>query len=120
MTGMSDGAVEEARQGGVPDRGDEGETVFDPIENKESWSRLLGKRVPPRCEHDEPCISLLTKKPGINRGESLAPMSSSLPGGSPRPPVSLRSGVERAASTTAILPHSRTSVARLGVWGEPP
>lgn len=42
--------------------------VFDPIKSKESWSKLLGKRVPPRCEHDEPCISLLTKKPGINCG----------------------------------------------------
>jgi AP endonuclease 2 len=43
--------------------------VFDPIENKESWSKLLGKRIPPRCEHNEPCISLLTKKAGINCGE---------------------------------------------------
>ncbi|KYK59757.1 hypothetical protein DCS_00891 [Drechmeria coniospora] len=42
--------------------------VFDPIEAKESWSKLLSKRVPPRCEHDEPCISLLTKKPGVNCG----------------------------------------------------
>lgn len=45
------------------------EKVFDPIENKESWSKLLGKRVVPRCEHDEPCISLLTKKPGVNCGK---------------------------------------------------
>lgn len=44
------------------------EKVFDPIENKESWSKLLGKRVVPRCEHNEPCISLVTKKPGVNRG----------------------------------------------------
>jgi AP endonuclease-2 len=43
--------------------------VHDPVEAKESWSKLLGKRVPPMCEHDEPCISLLTKKPGVNRGE---------------------------------------------------
>ncbi|KAG6004702.1 hypothetical protein E4U21_000857 [Claviceps maximensis] len=42
--------------------------VFDPIEAKESWSKLLGKRVAPRCEHNEPCISLVTKKPGVNRG----------------------------------------------------
>ncbi|KAJ3489104.1 hypothetical protein NLG97_g6061 [Lecanicillium saksenae] len=40
--------------------------VFDPIEAKESWSKLLGKRVVPKCEHDEPCISLVTKKPGVN------------------------------------------------------
>lgn len=51
------------------------ETVFDPIENKESWSKLLGKRIVPRCEHNEPCISLLTKKPGVNCGESSSWMS---------------------------------------------
>lgn len=44
------------------------ERVFDPIEAKESWSKLLGKRVVPKCEHDEPCISLVTKKPGVNCG----------------------------------------------------
>lgn len=42
--------------------------VFDPIQAKESWSKLLGKRVLPRCEHNEPCISLTTKKPGVNCG----------------------------------------------------
>ncbi|KAI6780590.1 DNA-like protein [Emericellopsis cladophorae] len=47
------------------------EKVFDPIESKESWSKLLGKRVVPRCEHDEPCISLLTKKSGVNCGRSF-------------------------------------------------
>ncbi|KAI7915797.1 DNA-(apurinic or apyrimidinic site) lyase 2 [Pyricularia oryzae] len=45
--------------------------VFDPIENKESWSKLLKKRIVPKCEHDEPCISLQTKKPGINCGRSF-------------------------------------------------
>jgi hypothetical protein len=44
--------------------------VFDPIQAKEDWSKLLGKRVVPRCEHNEPCISLVTKKPGVNCGES--------------------------------------------------
>lgn len=43
--------------------------IFDPIENKESWSKLLGKRVVPKCEHNEPCISLVTKKPGVNCGK---------------------------------------------------
>jgi AP endonuclease-2 len=43
--------------------------VFDPIESKESWSRLLGKRVVPKCEHGENCISLVTKKPGVNCGK---------------------------------------------------
>ncbi|KAB5547057.1 Endonuclease/exonuclease/phosphatase [Coniochaeta sp. 2T2.1] len=45
--------------------------VHDPIVAKESWSKLLGKRVPPMCEHNEPCISLLTKKPGVNCGRSF-------------------------------------------------
>ena len=49
------------------------EYVFDPIQAKESWSKLLSKRVVPRCEHNEPCISLLTKKPGINCGEPSLP-----------------------------------------------
>ena len=45
--------------------------VVDPIVAKESWSKLLGKRVVPRCEHGETCISLLTKKPGVNCGRSF-------------------------------------------------
>ncbi|RCI13766.1 hypothetical protein L249_8230 [Ophiocordyceps polyrhachis-furcata BCC 54312] len=44
------------------------ERVFDPVQAKESWSKLLGKRQLPRCEHNEPCISLVTKKPGVNCG----------------------------------------------------
>ncbi|KAL1866071.1 hypothetical protein VTK73DRAFT_4922 [Phialemonium thermophilum] len=47
------------------------DAVFDPIQAKESWSKLLGKRVPPKCEHGEECISLVTKKPGINCGRSF-------------------------------------------------
>ncbi|KAF4460455.1 ap endonuclease 2 [Fusarium albosuccineum] len=49
---------------------DSADKVFDPIEAKESWSKLLGRRVAPRCEHNEPCISFTTKKPGVNCGES--------------------------------------------------
>lgn len=45
--------------------------VFNPIQNKESWSKLLGKRVVPKCEHGEDCQSLVTKKPGINCGRSF-------------------------------------------------
>lgn len=46
--------------------------VHDPIETKESWSKLFTKPVIPRCEgHNEPCISLLTKKSGINCGRSF-------------------------------------------------
>ncbi|CAD6498901.1 BgTH12-04558 [Blumeria graminis f. sp. triticale] len=37
----------------------------------ESWSKLLTKRSPPLCDHDEPCISLVTKKPGLNCGKSF-------------------------------------------------
>lgn len=48
---------------------DPDQKVFDPIVAKESWSKLLGGRVVPRCEHEEPCISLVTKKPGINCGQ---------------------------------------------------
>ncbi|KAI8623377.1 DNA lyase [Xylariaceae sp. FL1651] len=47
------------------------EKVFDPIEAKESWSKLLGKRIVPKCEHGEDCISLVTKKSGMNRGRSF-------------------------------------------------
>ncbi len=42
--------------------------VFDPIESKESWSKLLGKRTLPKCEHGEDCQILVTKKAGINCG----------------------------------------------------
>ncbi|CAI4218278.1 unnamed protein product [Parascedosporium putredinis] len=48
------------------DKTEESDRVFDPIENKESWSKLLGKRVLPRCEHGETCISLVAKKAGVN------------------------------------------------------
>lgn len=47
------------------------QSVIDPIVTKESWSKLLGKRVVPKCEHGEPCISMLTKKPGVNKGRSF-------------------------------------------------
>ena len=47
-------------------------TIIDPIVSKESWSKLFTKKAAPRCEdHDEPCITLVTKKPGINRGRSF-------------------------------------------------
>lgn len=46
--------------------------VHDPVESKESWSKLFTKPAAPRCEgHGEPCISLLTKKPGMNLGRSF-------------------------------------------------
>ncbi|KAI0385007.1 DNA lyase [Hypomontagnella monticulosa] len=46
-------------------------TVFDPIQNKESWSKLLGKRTMPKCEHGDDCISMVTKKAGVNRGRAF-------------------------------------------------
>jgi AP endonuclease-2 len=48
------------------------DSVHDPIETKETWSRLFAKPAAPRCEgHEEPCITLLTKKPGMNLGRSF-------------------------------------------------
>ncbi|KAI1814575.1 DNA lyase [Poronia punctata] len=58
-------------------KGDDGlskaspEKVFDSVQAKESWSKLLGKRVVPKCEHGEDCISLVTKKAGMNRGRAF-------------------------------------------------
>ena len=50
----------------------ETDTVHDPIESKESWTKLFTKPAAPRCEgHNEPCISLLTKKSGMNCGRSF-------------------------------------------------
>nr|ACS91130.1 APN2 [Nannizzia gypsea] len=38
----------------------------------ESWSKMFTKKPVPKCEgHDEDCISLVTKKPGINCGRSF-------------------------------------------------
>lgn len=48
------------------------ETVHDPIESKESWTRLFAKPVAPRCEaHNEPCKVMVARKPGINCGRSF-------------------------------------------------
>lgn len=55
-------------QGSVQDQAD----VHDPVESKESWSKLFTKPAAPRCEgHGEPCVSLVTKKSGINCGRSF-------------------------------------------------
>lgn len=55
-------------QGSVQDQVD----VHDPVESKECWTKLFTKPAAPRCDgHDEPCISLLTKKSGINCGRSF-------------------------------------------------
>lgn len=48
------------------------DTAIDPIVNKEDWTKLFTKKPIPRCEsHQEPCISLTTKKPGINCGRAF-------------------------------------------------
>ncbi|KGO37306.1 Endonuclease/exonuclease/phosphatase [Penicillium expansum] len=48
------------------------DTIIDPIVSKEDWSKLFTKKPIPPCDgHQEPCISLTTKKPGMNRGRSF-------------------------------------------------
>ncbi|KAH7037482.1 DNA lyase Apn2 [Microdochium trichocladiopsis] len=47
------------------------EKVIDQVQSRETWSKLLGKRVVPKCEHGEDCISLVTKKAGFNKGRSF-------------------------------------------------
>lgn len=43
----------------------------DPIVSKESWSKMFTKPSAPRCEHDEPCKTMRTKKPGFNCGRDF-------------------------------------------------
>ena len=46
--------------------------VHDPVASAESWSKLFTRPVAPRCVgHNEPCITLLTKKSGMNCGRSF-------------------------------------------------
>ncbi|KAJ5692162.1 hypothetical protein N7462_001585 [Penicillium macrosclerotiorum] len=46
--------------------------IIDPIVSKEDWSKLFTKKPAPRCDgHQEPCMSLTTKKPGMNRGRAF-------------------------------------------------
>lgn len=46
-------------------------SVHDPIVSKESWSKLFSKPIGPRCEHDEPCKIMKTKKAGFNCGREF-------------------------------------------------
>ena len=56
----------------APPSSQDTDTVIDPIASKEDWSKLFSKKPPPKCEsHQEPCISLTTKKPGINCGRAF-------------------------------------------------
>ncbi|KAI4227138.1 MAG: hypothetical protein L6R36_002634 [Xanthoria steineri] len=51
---------------------EDSDTVHDPIQSKECWSKLFTKPAAPRCEsHDEPCKTMLTKKSGMNCGRSF-------------------------------------------------
>lgn len=64
-------AIANSENGNEGASGEDGDRVFDPIESKESWSKLLGKkRAAPPCEHGEPCVSYVTKKSGLNKGTS--------------------------------------------------
>lgn len=48
------------------------DTFIDPIVSKEDWNKLFTKKPAPRCDsHQEPCVSLTTKKPGMNRGRAF-------------------------------------------------
>lgn len=55
-----------------PPSSQDSDTVIDPVASKEDWTKLFSKKPPPRCEgHQEPCISLTTKKPGVNCGRAF-------------------------------------------------
>jgi AP endonuclease-2 len=57
---------------GTPSEAAQDEPIIDPIATKESWSKLFTKKAAPKCEgHQEPCIMLTTKKPGINCGRAF-------------------------------------------------
>ncbi|KAK2800853.1 hypothetical protein FQN50_007994 [Emmonsiellopsis sp. PD_5] len=65
---ISDQSRQAARR--PPGNGDMGRV--DSASSKESWSKLFNKKPPPRCAgHNEPCVSLVTKKPGINCGRAF-------------------------------------------------
>lgn len=68
-TGTQSVEASPSKQGGAPQDAD---TVHDPVQSKESWSKLFTKPAAPRCEgHDEPCKTMLTKKSGMNCGRSF-------------------------------------------------
>ncbi|KAJ9613901.1 Class II abasic (AP) endonuclease [Cladophialophora chaetospira] len=41
------------------------------FDTKKTWGKLFSRPVAPRCEHSEPCKTMLTKKPGANCGRSF-------------------------------------------------
>lgn len=46
-------------------------TFIDPIVSKESWSKMFTKPSAPKCEHDEPCKTMKTRKAGFNCGREF-------------------------------------------------
>lgn len=38
---------------------------------KQSWGKLFAKPISPKCEHNEPCKTMVTRKPGVNCGRSF-------------------------------------------------
>lgn len=54
-----------------PTRSKASEDLVDPIVSKESWGKLFTKPIAPKCEHEEPCKTMLTKKKGANCGRSF-------------------------------------------------
>lgn len=44
------------------------EDEFASVATRSSWSKMFSKPIAPRCEHGEPCKTMITKKPGINCG----------------------------------------------------
>jgi AP endonuclease 2 len=39
--------------------------------SRKTWGKLFSKPISPKCEHGEPCKTMLTKKPGVNCGRSF-------------------------------------------------
>ena len=47
------------------------EDVAATFESQKSWGKLFSRPIAPKCEHNEPCKTMLTKKPGVNCGRSF-------------------------------------------------
>ncbi|EXJ82281.1 AP endonuclease 2 [Capronia epimyces CBS 606.96] len=45
--------------------------IISPAKTKQSWGKLFSRPVAPKCEHDEPCKIMVTKKAGVNCGRSF-------------------------------------------------
>ncbi|CAL5866535.1 uncharacterized protein PFLUO_LOCUS744 [Penicillium psychrofluorescens] len=68
----TNGPAEQVEPPFTPSKLPDSDTVIDPIVSKEDWSKLFTRKPVPRCEgHQEPCISMKTKKPGINCGRAF-------------------------------------------------